>query len=591
MAGKIHLLPSELIDRIAAGEVVERPASALKELLENSLDAGARNIQCQIEDGGRALIRVSDDGEGMSREDLELSVVRHATSKLRTPSDLDAIRTLGFRGEALASLAAVARLRIVSRRPQDEMGWELVCQGGEPPRLREAGTAAGTLVEVSDLFFNTPARRKFLRSAATELTHIQAWMVRLALMAPGVRLQLHHGKRLLLEAPVAAEFAQRAAAVLGREVFEHLHPFSGRDGDFVVDGLVGDPDLLRGSPRDVFVFVNGRFVRDRVLQHAILSGYRSLMPPGRYPVVVARLALPPEEVDVNVHPQKLEVRFADGDRIHRLLSGSVSQALAGSPWLSRGRSYVIRRTESAPEPADAAAAGVREAMQRYLALAERAGKAIGASAGAKTREPLPSPAPAETGRDTEFGRYLGALWQTFLVFEDGPDMVLIDQHALHERISFERLRARAEQGGVSAQRLLVPLDVETSAALFAAFSEHREKLAELGFEAEPFGERALRLLAAPAEIDPLAARSVFLEVLGELSDLGHTEAWEEARLDILARMACHASVRAGQALAPAEVRALVAEMKRTEFSSRCPHGRPVVTRWTRAEVEKWFQRR
>lgn len=591
MAGKIRVLSSELIDRIAAGEVVERPASALKELLENSLDAGARSIECQLEDGGRALIRVSDDGEGMSREDLELSVVRHATSKLRESADLEAIRTLGFRGEALASLAAVSRLRMVSRRREDDTGWELTCEGGERARLREIGAAPGTLVEVADLFFNTPARRKFLRSAATELSNAQAWMVRLALMAPSVRLTLRHGKRPLLDAPLAADFAQRVSAVLGREVFEHLHPFAGRDGDYAVSGMVGDPDLARSSPRDVFVFVNGRFVRDRVLQHAALAGYRSLLPPGRYPVVVARLELPLQDVDVNVHPQKLEVRFAEGDRVHRLLSGSVAQALAGSPWLSRGRSYVLRREEPQGKPPDAAAAGsgVREAMQHYLSLSERSSGALALRSSEKM-EPSAA-APVAPGRETDLGRFLGALWQTFLVFEDGEELVLIDQHALHERITFERLRAQAHSGGVLAQRLLVPLEVEPNPALMASFAEHERRLFELGFEAEPFGERVLRITAAPAGIDPLAARAVFLQVLGELSDLGQASAWEEARDEILARLACHASVRAGQTLLLPEVNALLGEMRRTDFSSRCPHGRPVLARLSRSEVEKWFQRR
>lgn len=594
MAGKIHVLSSELIDRIAAGEVVERPASALKELLENSLDAGARSIECQLEDGGRTLIRVSDDGEGMSREDLELSVVRHATSKLKEPADLDAIRSLGFRGEALASLAAVSRLRMVSRRREDDTGWELTCEGGERSRLREIGAAPGTLVEVADLFFNTPARRKFLRSAATELSNAQAWMVRLALMAPGVRLALRHGKRLLLDAPVAADFAQRVAVVLGREVFEHLHPFSGRDGDYAVSGMIGDPDLVRTSPRDVYVFVNGRFVRDRVLQHAALAGYRSLLPPGRYPVVVARLELPPEQVDVNVHPQKLEVRFAEGDRVHRLLSGSVAQALAGSPWLSRGRSYVLRRSEPAGGPPAAAAAvsEVREEVQRYLSLAERSRGAPLPRSLEKAGPPAAAPlAPAEPGRETDLGRFLGALWQTYLVFEDGEELVLVDQHALHERITFERLRTQARAGGVLAQRLLLPLEVEPNAALMASFAEHERRLFELGFEAAPFGERVLRITAAPAGIDPLAARAVFVEVLGELADLGQTAAWEEARDGILARLACHASVRAGQTLSLSEVNALLAEMRRTDFASRCPHGRPVLTRLSRSEVEKWFLRR
>ena len=347
MAGRILVLPSQLVNQIAAGEVVERPASVVKELVENSLDAGARSVACRVLEGGRKLVEVVDDGEGMAAEDLRLAVMRHATSKIKSSEDLARIGTLGFRGEALPSIAAVSRICITTRRREDDAGTRLVMEGGGEPELSDAGVPVGTSVEVKDLFFNTPARRKFMRTSATEMGHIQAWFTRLGLLRPDVHFRLEHGGRKLVDAPPASDLAQRAAVLLGREVFEHLFAVDHRQDGLQIEGLISDPEHSRSNARAVFLFVNGRFVRDRLLQHAVMEGYRTVLPTGRFPVVALKLLLEPESVDVNVHPQKTEVRFADTQAIHHACAVAVAEVLAKAPWVRGGkpaRTYLVPRT-------------------------------------------------------------------------------------------------------------------------------------------------------------------------------------------------------------------------------------------------------
>jgi DNA mismatch repair protein MutL len=602
MSERIQVLPSALIDQIAAGEVVERPASVVKELVENALDAGAGRIEVRVRDGGRELVRVTDDGAGMDRADLELSVVRHATSKIRAPEDLLHIATLGFRGEALPSIAAVSRLTIVSRRAADTAGHRLEAAGGEPARIGETGAARGTDVRVADLFFNTPARRKFLRTAATEMGHISAWLTHLGLARPRVHLRLEHNDRKVIDAPGNTELAQRVAALLGREAFEHLHPIADEQPGIRVSGLVSDPGHSRPNTRGIHLFVNGRFVRDRLLQYAVMDAYRTVLPERRYPLVVVRLELDPELVDVNVHPQKTEVRFADGRRVQRALAAAIGRTLAASPWAEAlspalaeqpARRY---RLDGGPRPAAspqaaAAAERVRTALGRF----ERGGAGPGAPRPAPPGAVQAPPPPArrldeEPPRPLHEWQLVGRLWNTYLLLCDRERLVVVDQHAAHERVTFERLRAAAARDGVRQQRLLVPLQLELGPAGAEVAAAERERLAAVGIDIEPFGPGVVSVKAVPALLADAPVAELVRDALDELAESEAASGWEQRRLAVLSRMACHGSVRAGQALGEAEVRSLLEQVEAIDYGALCPHGRPVLVRFARREVEHWFHR-
>ncbi len=584
MSGRIFVLPPELVNQIAAGEVVERPASVVKELVENSLDAGARSVFCRVLDGGRRLIKVADDGEGMSPEDLERALMRHATSKIKSSRDLAKIGTLGFRGEALPSIAAVSRMSVTTRRREDAAGTRLTVAGGGEPELSAAGVPVGTDVEVSDLFFNTPARRKFLRTPATEMGHIQTWFTRLGLLRPDVHFRIEHGNRKLCDAPPAGDLAQRAAVLLGREVFEHLFAVDSQQDGLRVHGLVSSPEHTRSNSRSVFIFVNGRFVRDRLLQHAVMEGYRTVLPSGRFPVVVLKLELDPEKVDVNVHPQKTEVRFEDTRSVHHAFSVAVAGVLAQAPWIQSkpARTYVVERPPGR-------AAGVRQALERYGASA--------ASAVAGTRSFTWTPRKkAEPGAGVEAEppmhewRLVGTLWDTYLLVACADRLVVVDQHAAAERITFERMRESLDAGRVRVQRLLVPAQVELDAGAVSVLEAQGERIAEVGFEMEPFGPATVNVTAVPALLADAPLKSLVRDVLDELAEVGAGAPWERARLEVIGRMACHASVRAGQSLSAEKVRALLLQLEEIDFAGTCPHGRPVLVEFDKSEVARWFLR-
>ena len=574
MSGRILVLDPQLVNQIAAGEVVERPASVVKELVENSLDAGAKTVACRVVQGGRELVEVVDDGEGMSPGDLQLAIRRHATSKIKSSADLARIGTLGFRGEALPSIAAVSRMCITTRRREDPAGTRLEMEGGGEPRLSDAGVPAGTSVEVKDLFFNTPARRKFLRTPATEMGHIQAWFTRLGLLRPDVHFRLEHGGRKLIDAPPASDLAQRAAVLLGREVFEHLFPVESRQDGLRIQGLISDPEHSRSNARSVFLFVNGRFVRDRLLQHAVMEGYHTVLPSGRFPVVVLRLSLDAEKVDVNVHPQKTEVRFEDTQAVHNALAVAVGEVLAKAPWISGkpSRTYKVQRTAGARE------AGVRQALMRYDSSTPRINRSF--SFGVQKAEELPM----------HEWRLVGALWDTYLLVAYADRLVVVDQHAAAERITFERMRRSLEEGRVQTQRLLVPAQVELDASAVSVLESQRERMAQVGFELEPFGPATVNVTAVPALLSQAPVKNLVRDVLDELAEVQSGAPWEKARLEVIGRMACHASVRAGQSLSEEKVRALLQQLEEIDFSGTCPHGRPVLAEFDKSEVAHWFLR-
>jgi len=584
---RVQVLAEAVAAEIAAGEVVERPASVVKELVENALDAGARRVTVELEDGGLSLIRVSDDGCGMVDEDALLAFTRHATSKLRTAEDLARVLTLGFRGEALPSIAAVAAVELTSRVRDALAGVSVRAAPGRPPEARAAGTPAGTIVAVRDLFASVPARRKFLKSVATELGHVADLIARHALAAVDVHFRLLQQGREVAVYPPVATLAERVRQVFGAERVRGGRAFADERLGMRVEGFAFSPQVSFASARYVHALVNGRAVRDRGLQHAIVHGYGSLIPRGRWPGAVVRLALPPADVDVNVHPAKHEVRF----RVARVVHDTVAAAIRGAVATGGGG------------PAETRASAVAEALARYVASAPApaasllAGDAPAAARAPGRREdgprpvaPAPRAAPAAAGGGLGGLRFVGQVFRGYIVCEGHDRLVLIDQHAAHERIALEHLRAERRRGAVERQSLLMPLPVELGAGRTEALAAAAGELAALGFEVEPFGEGTVLVRAVPALLGAADPRVVVEDVADALQEGGAARAAEEAAEAVLGRIACHSVVRVGRALQPAEVQALLADLDGLTHGSSCAHGRPVSVEFSRGQVERMFGR-
>lgn len=674
MSQRIRQLSEQVANQIAAGEVVERPASVVKELLDNALDAGARRVRVEVEGGGAELVRVIDDGLGMSREDAPLSLDRHATSKLWTAEDLQTVATLGFRGEALPSIASVSRFSLTTRPAGQDTATRVRVEGGGPRSVEEVGAPVGTTMEVRDLFFNVPARRKFLKRASTELGHISETVTRAALVRPELSISLRSSGRMIIDVPADAggDPRGRLSRVLGAKLAEALYPIPGQaPGPVTVRGFVSAPGESQRTSRGLYVFVNGRFVRDRTIQHAIQDGYRSLLEKGRYPSVLLSIQLDPSLVDVNVHPQKTEVRFTDTQLVHRAVSAALSTALSAQPWLPAelpgrvappsgaglgGARYVgqtvgagspwrrswsgepkdpalagasvAREPPAAEDPRARAEAGLAEAEARWRAEARRAAD-LDAQSGLQGRGSASIGAPTEWGAEPgpeerglgaqraeeqgaeralseegappapELGlarpgpfaqlKPVGQLLGTYLVCEGPEGMVLIDQHAAHERVVYARLRAQAAEARVQVQPLLMPLRVELDPRRGATAEAEAEVLAALGLELEPFGGQTWLIKSTPALLGPSGPEQLLFDLLDRLAEGGTSGA--EDKLDALcARAACHAAVRAQDKLTNEEVKALLTSMDETALSAHCPHGRPVFVRWSAAELARLFHR-
>jgi len=603
---RIQILSEQLCNKIAAGEVVERPASVVKELLENSLDAGADEIVVELERGGKSLIRVSDNGCGMLEEDAFLCLERHATSKIRHEGDLASIGTLGFRGEALPSIASVSRLLLTTRAAEAEAGSEIYIEGGGVKRTGEVGMPVGTTIEVRNLFFNTPARRKFLRRDETELGHISDMVTKQALGHPGVRFTLAHQGRTLVETRPGESLTERVAALMGRQVAGNMLTLEQQAEGLYLHGLLAPPDVTRATTANIYFFINGRVIRDRVVQHALLEGYRGLMMKGRYPVMVLFLDIDPQQVDVNVHPTKHEVRFQDQRRVHDFLVAAVRNALRPAPWASGEPSDVIagqeepRRT-TVVELADTAAPDYRERVRESLArYASRPDQSASYSAPPVVAVPI-TPAPEqkpeslfdsaspETG---PFGRLkvIGQFRSTYIVCEDGNELVLVDQHAGHERVRFEHLRQQHRARGVERQGLMFPEVIEFDARRAAIFAEHLEELERLGFELEEYGPNAFALRSQPKLLAKASGRDLVQDVASELAELGRSAKIEDALDEVLITMACHSAVRAHHDLSTAEIGALFRDLDALDFKANCPHGRPILLRLNEQEIERLFKR-
>ncbi len=597
----LRILPANVRDQIAAGEVVERPSSVVKELLENALDAGAGRVAVELEEGGRRLVRVVDDGCGMNREDLVLCVERFATSKLRSSEEILAISTLGFRGEALPSIGSVSRLAITSRRRGDDSAWCLTVEGGEKGAPEPTGGAVGTAVEVRDLFYNVPARRKFLKSARTELSRALKAMTELALARPDVAFSLQHGGRTLLELPAAERLADRVAALATPGLVESLAEVEAElpSGARVI-GMTGLPTEHRSNGADIHLFVGGRPVRDRTASAAVNQAYTGLLPLRRYPVAFLFLEFPEGDVDVNVHPTKAEVRFARSGEVFTLLERGIRGALSRAELAVAGGAADYGRAESTavpappraseqPPPRAASEGRARSARPRFTRrpAAEQASMDLWGSSGSGgdseparnpapgTRHPVPASSPA-----TANWRYIGQALDGFLLVETSDGLLVVDQHALHERLLYEELRAARSGEDVPSQGLVIPVTVEAGRRHAQVLSASRDELLRLGFDMEEFGGSSFLVRAVPAAVKLSDLSGYLIELAEDLSGSDAREAMnsEEARRErVLAAVACKAAVKAGERLSPRVAESLLQRGLGPGSAGplhTCPHGRP-----------------
>ncbi|HEY2345856.1 MAG TPA: DNA mismatch repair endonuclease MutL [Xanthomonadaceae bacterium] len=606
----IKQLPETLIDQIAAGEVVERPASVVKELVENALDAGATRVDIDLEEGGIRLIRVRDDGAGMAADDLPLAVSRHATSKIGSLDDLEQVLTMGFRGEALPSIASVSHFSLSSRDEASAHGARLQVDGGKPAPVAPHPHPRGSTVEVRDLFYNVPARRRFLKAERTELGHIEEWLRALALARPRIDLRIQHNGRLLRQyRPLRPDETAlgRVADALGEDFANACIALDHSAAGLRLHGWIGLPTTARSSADQQYFFVNGRAVRDRTVAHAVRQAYADVLYHGRHPAFALFLELDPRRVDVNVHPAKHEVRFRDGRLVHdfvfRTLHEALAEARAGAV-ASPPQGQHTAGSLDAPISAAANDAGARSAFawpamrQPGLSLgvsdriaAYAGGFGSAANAGLRLPEaPQAMPAQGEEGEAPPLGYALAQLHGIFVLAENAHGLVLVDMHAAHERITYERLKNAQDGVGIRTQPLLVPPTLALSEREADAAEEHAQALAELGFEVDRSGPQAVTLRGVPALLDGADPRQLLLDVLTDLREHGGSRKVAERRNELLSTMACHGSVRANRRLSIAEMNALLRDMEATERSAQCNHGRPTWVQLGHAELDRLFLR-
>nr|WP_165284771.1 MULTISPECIES: DNA mismatch repair endonuclease MutL [unclassified Pseudomonas] len=619
---RIHLLSPRLANQIAAGEVVERPASVAKELLENSLDSGARRIDVEVEQGGIKLLKVRDDGGGIAPDDLPLALARHATSKIRELEDLEAVLSMGFRGEALASISSVSRLTLTSRTADADQAWQVETEGRDmEPRVQPAAHPVGTSVEVRDLFFNTPARRKFLRAEKTEFDHLQEVIKRLALARFDVAFHLrHNGKTVfaLHEAGDEISRARRVASVCGPAFLEQALPIEIERGGLRLWGWVGLPTFSRSQADLQYFYVNGRMVRDKLVAHAVRQAYRDVLFNGRHPTFVLFLEIDPSTVDVNVHPTKHEVRFRDSRMVHDFLYGTLHRALADvrpedqvaapaaiSPM---ARPSGLAAGEFGPQGEMGLAASILETPAPSVQPAWRGSGAgyqqpagnPGVSAGeaqAAYREyfsPLPSAQaqsmPQEQGDIPPLGYAVAQLKGVYILAENAQGLVVVDMHAAHERITYERLKHAMASEGLRGQPLLVPESIALSQREADCAEEHGEWFQRLGFELQRLGEETVAIRQIPALLKQAQATQLVRDVLADLLEYGTSDRIQAHLNELLATMACHGAVRANRRLTIPEMNALLRDMEQTERSGQCNHGRPTWTQLSMDQLDKLFMR-
>jgi DNA mismatch repair protein MutL len=659
--GRIRILSDLVANQIAAGEVVERPASVVKELLENSLDAGATRIRIEVEAGGRKLIRIADNGHGMVKDDALLAFERHATSKLRTSDDLLAIATLGFRGEALPSIASVSRLQLETRVAEEPSGTLVEIAGGTILRVEDAGLPIGTTITLRDLFFNTPARRKFLKSEQTELSHIAALVTHYALAHPAKHFELHSATQALLIAPAVASAADRLFQIFGKDTSNYMLPIAAemdftrtgvpepppwkREEDYTppepgflrITGFVSKPELQKLNRNSIYVFVNERLIRDKLILHALNEAYRNILPPTSYPVVLIFLEMPPQEVDVNVHPAKTEVRFRQPSFVHDFVRDTVRTALvqarpaasfasaisSGPQSLSSSllidvsplpggddaipqpvfEPNAVPQSEPYPTPADTetfhappiksptfnlAAPIVPPSPGRFAFSGHTI--PIGYERAESTYDEPAAPQQADTLTALSTLKPLGQFRDSFILATNEEGLWIIDQHVAHERILFEKILRERDTEQIQRQRLLMPLLIDLLPAQMITFAEIADELNYNGFEAEPFGPRTLAVKAAPVGLEGVELERMLEEVLAIPDRNRQSENAEARRRRIAASMACHAAIKINQPLDSEKIDWLLTALAKTEHPTACPHGRPIALRYSYKDIAKAFQR-
>ncbi|MDP8224811.1 MAG: DNA mismatch repair endonuclease MutL [Candidatus Lernaella stagnicola] len=603
MSSRIHVMTDQLANQIAAGEVVEKPASVVKELVENALDAGATRVIVEVEDGGRQLIRVTDNGHGMTAEDAALSLRRHATSKIRTEADLWRIATLGFRGEALPAIASVSRLTLETKETDAMVGATIEAEGGEIRATGEAGIPAGTVLAVRDLFFNTPARRKFLRSSKTELSHVAEAITRLALWRPGVYFEFSEAGKTIMQVPATESLPERISALLGRQVLSHLFEFTESFPFFEMHGYATNPDFHRGSTKHIFPYINQRHVRDRVLIAAVTGAYAGHLIKGRYPAAVFNIEIDPSLVDVNVHPAKAEVRFRQPAGVFENLRRTLKNALAARFVQPADRGFLSqygRSAESVPSgtPEHAATDSAPSAGGDLFRIPGHQGDLHAPALPQHTPTRLDIEVNADAP-EPEIGRFsglhiIGQFVDSYIVCENragAGSLLLIDQHAAHERINYERLRQGMLGGAVEVQNLLIPLTLELRSVEEKALQVVLEDLGRIGVVVEPFGPGSWRLEAAPAILHEGQARDVVLDAIEHVRQTGTGGNAAERIEAILITASCHGSVRAGQALTVPQMREILRGLDGCEQPTTCPHGRPTIREYPLDDIERAFARR
>ena len=595
----IRILPEIISNKIAAGEVVERPASVVKELVENALDAGSDRIRVEVEKGGRSLIRVSDNGSGMSRDDALLSLERYATSKIFSDRDLFSIRTLGFRGEALPSIASVSRFTLVTRLKDADAGTEIQVAGGKIQQVADAGAPPGTLIAVERLFYNTPARRKFLKSIGTEMGHIAEVVSSIALSRPDVHFTLIHDGRTIKDWP-ATYRADRIRDIFGRQTGRHLVSIEKSADGHAVGGWTASPQLSRRTSRSVFVFVNGRYVRDRMLQHALFTGYRQRLVKGQYPVAALFMTVPFDQIDVNVHPTKSEVKFARQRLVHDLVQSAVGKALRDHDrkgWETQSAGIAETRPAYRLSPVSPDTR-LKPPEQGEEGVADNTADTGALFSSVPLSKPAP-PAGPKTDRGQEaiwprkkFAdlRVVGQAMNTYLVCESADGLILIDQHAAHERIVYEKLKKRPAGGQTVVQRLLVPETVELGFREAGILEKLLPDFQALGLEIEPFGGQTFVVKAVPTLLTEREIQPLIREITEKLAAGEMTPDLDQALDECIKIMACHAAIRARQDLRERQFEMLLKELDACENPSHCPHGRPTWIRWNTRELEKLFHR-
>jgi DNA mismatch repair protein MutL len=640
--GRIRILTDQVANQIAAGEVVDRPASVVKELLENSLDAGATRIVVEVEAGGRKLIRIADNGSGMVRDDALLAFERHATSKIRSSDDLLSISTLGFRGEALPSIASIARVQMETRAAQEESGTFLEIAGGKMYRVEDAGLPVGTTIAVRDLFFNTPARRKFLRAESTELSHVTALVTHYALAHPDKHFELHSASHALLLAPPVGKAAERIFQIFGRDTLEQLIstaaelPFDRaglpepppwkRDEEYEapepgflrVSGFVSKPELQKLNRNSIYVFVNHRLIRDRLILHAVTEAYRNVIPPTSFPVVLLFLEMPPHEVDVNVHPAKTEVRFRQQTFVHDFVRDAVRNTLVkarpaagfltaltsaahatpslmpeASPLPDEDEPLTAEELKDSDPPVRSEDAAPFVLTEPELAAAEVrlpfTASADTAAGGAMTALPEGGEASATLNALASL-KPLGQLKESFILAVNDEGLWIVDQHVAHERVLFEKLLREREVERVERQRLLMPLLVDLLPQQMVLFAEIAGELERNGFEIEPFGPHTIAVKAAPMGLDAGRLERMLMEVLEQAGNPAQTENLGTLRTRIAASIACHSAIKVNMPLDVKRMEWLLAELGKTEHPTSCPHGRPIALRYSWKDIQKAFHR-